>query len=131
MAGFSDVWENELLDHTLRNEAAPAVPNVYVSLHSSDPGETGANELVGTGNGYLRASGAFSSASAGASANTNLLAWTNLPSGNISHCGLWNASGNGAGNGTFLGGGAFSQTRNVFGGDGFNVAIGDLDVTLD
>lgn len=125
MAGFSNYLENELLDQVLRNSAAPAIGNVYVSLHSGDPGETGIWEI--TGGSYARASGAFDAASNGASANSNLLSYTNMPALTVTHVGLYDASA--AGN--FLGGGSLSVSKTTNSGDTFQIAIGDLDITLD
>ena len=53
---FSNLSKGKMLDSIVASGSA-----VYLSLHSGDPGDTGANEL--SGNGYLRqsvASGAWS-----------------------------------------------------------------------
>ncbi len=130
MAGLSDFFENEILDQLFRNETAPAIPKPYVSLHSGDPGETGVAEVYG--NGYIRQSGQFSAAAGGATANTNLLSYTNMPAVTgafqVGYVGVWDASGAGAGN--FVGGGSLVTPKTVNSGDTFQIAIGDLDVTL-
>lgn len=128
MAGFSNYYENEILDQALRNEAAPAVVVPYVSLHSSDPGETGVNEI--TGGSYIRASGHFITAAAGATNNDFTLTFTNMPAVNLlSGVGIWDASGAGAGN--FIGGGLLSPAKVINSGDTFQITSGNLDVTLD
>lgn len=122
---FSNYLENELLDQILRNAAAPAIPNVYVSLHSGDPGETGIWEI--TGGSYARQSGAFDVASNGASANSNLLSYTNMPALTVTHVGLYdNVSA-----GNFLGGGALTSPRTPESGDTLQIEVGSLDITLD
>lgn len=53
--GFSNYLENAILDWMTKRTAFPLVPNtLYISLHSADPGDTGASEL--TGGSYARAS---------------------------------------------------------------------------
>ena len=54
---ISDTWEVEILDHIFNNADAPSVTAVYVSLHTGDPADTGANEL--TGGSYARQAGSF------------------------------------------------------------------------
>lgn len=57
--GFSDYLEGAILDFYFKRTTTPfatAPTTVYVSLHSGDPGDTGASELsTGTGS-YARAS---------------------------------------------------------------------------
>lgn len=53
--GFSNYVENAILDWLTKRTAFPSAPTtLYVSLHSADPGDTGASEL--TGGSYARAS---------------------------------------------------------------------------
>lgn len=52
--GFSDYLEGKILDWIFKKTAMPAAPtNLYLSLHTADPGDTGASEL--TGGNYSRA----------------------------------------------------------------------------
>lgn len=127
MAGFSNYLENELLDQVLRNAAAPAIASVWISLHSGDPGEVGSFEIAG--NGYIRKTSGFDVASGGASANSNLVSFSGMPALTVSHVGLWDASGAGAGN--FLGGGSFLASKTTNLNDVYQIGIGDLDITLD
>ena len=117
--------ELELLDQVFRNAAAPAIATTYISLHTGDPGETGANEL--TGGSYARQAGAFSVAAAGATSNTGDIDFTGMPSATLTHVGVWDATA--AGN--FLWGGALTASKATNSGDTFRIATGDLDVTLD
>jgi hypothetical protein len=40
---MSNYLEDKVIDHMLRNQAFTPPTTVYASLHTSDPGETGAN----------------------------------------------------------------------------------------
>jgi hypothetical protein len=86
----SNYLENELLDHAFGGGDYARPASVYVSLHSADPGDTGASEL--SGGGYARAavtnnSTNFPAASDGEKANANPIefpaATTDWPGGNF------------------------------------------------
>ncbi len=69
MTAISNYSENQIVNLVLRNTAW-AVPTIYVSAHTGDPSETGANELAG--GGYQRvAVPLWNAASARSLANTN------------------------------------------------------------
>lgn len=135
MAGFSDFLENEILDHIFGAAAYTAPATVYVSLHTADPGDTGASEA--SGSGYARKDVTnnatnFPAASGGAKANGTAITFAQATgnwssSANMTHFGLWDAVT--AGN--FLGGGALAVAKPVLNGDTPSFAIGDLDITLD
>lgn len=80
--------------------AAWLVPGTtyYASLHSADPGTTGANEL--TGGSYARQAVVFGAASGGQVANNAALSWPNAGTTPVTHVGFWTA----ATGGTYLGG---------------------------
>lgn len=120
---ISDYLENNLLD-TLRNVSF-SVTSLFVSLHNADPGETGTNEI--SGGSYARQSLTLSAAAAGATDNTALLQWTDMPADTITHVGIFDA----ASAGNFLWGGALSASKSVNAGDTFEIAANDLDITLD
>lgn len=68
-----------------------------VSLHSADPGTTGANELSGGSPAYARKTGALGAASSGVRTLT-VSAVHDVPSGStVAYVGLWDGA-------TFLGG---------------------------
>lgn len=50
----------------------------FLSLHTADPGTTGANEV--TGSGYARQAITFGAASGGTAASSNSQTFTNMPS---------------------------------------------------
>jgi hypothetical protein len=74
-------------------EANQALVNTgwsFISLHTDDPGTTGANEVSGAG--YSRASITWNTASGGSRTNSNAIAIT-IPAGTtVTYFGLWSAS---------------------------------------
>jgi len=87
--------------------AAAIVPatTYYLSLHSADPGTTGATEF--TGGGYVRQSIVFSTASGGVVTSNTAQAIPNAGSTAATYGGIWTASTAG----TYLGG--FALTGSV------------------
>lgn len=103
-----------LLLNWLLTTGAPTRPTAwYISLHTADPGTTGANELtVGTDASYTRQSAAFAAPASGQTSNTASQTWTaaaNATTHVITHIGVWDALS--AGN--FILGGALTvpETR--------------------
>ena len=122
---ISDYYENKILDHMLRGTAFSPPTAVYVSLHSADPGETGANEI--SGGGYARQQVTFNAPSGGSMTNSNLLRWNNMPAVTVTHVALWDAPT--AGNCLWTG--ALTTSVTVSAGASFEIAPGNLTVTLD
>lgn len=136
--GFSDYLEAALLNHVFRTTGYTQPTNVYISLHTADPGETGSAGEV-SGGAYARVAVSRANASWSApAADGEYQAITNAgvitfpaPSGanwgTITHFGIWdNSSG-----GNFLGGGSLGTSRVVNDGDGApSFAIGVLAVKL-
>lgn len=121
---ISDYAELKLLDAVFNNISF-AVPTPHVSLHTADPGEDGANEC--TGGSYVRQAGSFGAAAGGAVSNDALIEFTDMPACTLTHAGVWDA----ASAGNFLWGGALSASKTVNAGDTAQIAIGELDATLD
>jgi hypothetical protein len=99
----------------------------YLSLHSADPGQTGASEL--TGGSYARQAISFSAASGGQQASSNSQTFTSLPaaSGGIPYFGLWSASSGG----TYIGGGTTSGlTGSLPAGISVNFATSSVTVSI-
>lgn len=121
---FSTYLANKILDHVLRNTSYTPPATVYLSLHTADPGNTGANEC--SGGSYARVSCAFNSASAKAAANTSqtdVLMSAQLPT----HWGLWDASTTG----NFLMDGTLSPNNVTYNsGDTARFAAGAITHTL-
>lgn len=82
MPGFSAT----ALDTGLDAQGAAAA---FISLHTADPGNTGANEVIG--GTYIRVATTWSAAAAGAKTGTQVT--INVPSGTtVTHAGLWTTS---------------------------------------
>lgn len=88
---------------TARNACvdATAALGVYISMHTADPGTSGASEV--TGGSYARASTTWAGSSSGSKSGSQVA--LNIPiSTTITHWGLWSASTSG----TFVCGGLLS-----------------------
>jgi hypothetical protein len=122
---ISDYYENKILDHMLRGTAFTPPSTVYVSLHTADPGETGANEL--TGGGYSRKPVTFNAPSGGSMTNSADIDFPNMPAATITHVALWDA----ASAGNCLWTGALTAPKTTNAGDTFRIPAGQLTVSLD
>lgn len=86
----SNYLENKIIDHVLRNTAYTPPSTVYAALYTSNPGEGDTGTEV-TGGSYARQSAAFSAASGGATANTGVITFADVPAATITHVGLRDA----------------------------------------
>lgn len=102
----------------------PALSATHMSLHTGDPGATGANEVTGGSPAYQRRAITWNTASSGNLDDASVPAFDIPPSTTLSHFGLWSASSGG----TFLGGDALSTTE-TYGAQG-TFTVSDLDVSL-
>jgi hypothetical protein len=120
MVGLSSKGETAVL--------TPLTTTCYVSLHTADPGDTGANEV--SGGSYARV-GPVAFANAGSnptvSSNSAILTYAAATAawGTISHFGAWDA----ATVGTFRGTGALSTSKSVNSGDTARFAANALTIT--
>lgn len=124
--GISTYASNLVIDWIFGTASMPSTTTAYVSLHSGDPGYTGANEITAGGHTYARKSVTAGSASGRATDNSNLLQWTDMPAVTITYVGVWDLSSSG----NFLWGGQLSVSKTTNAGDTFEIAIGDLDATM-
>lgn len=137
MAGKSDYLEDAVLNSVFRGVAFPAVTgSVYISLHTADPGDTGASEVSSATHtwyarvGVTRATGSWSApANNGGNEQISNAAAITFASPTttvtVTHFGVWDA----ATNGNFLYGGALGTSRNIQNGDQApSFAIGALTI---
>lgn len=110
MAGLTSTELNQAVD----TEKARLVA---ISLHTADPGTTGASEA--SGGSYARQSLTFGTTSSGAAA-ANQVSF-DVPSGTYTHFGVWDSTT--ASGSTFRGGGSLSSSETFD-------AAGTLKVTL-
>jgi hypothetical protein len=102
---FSAAGENAALSGGL------AAVALYASLHSSDPGTTGAGEISPGSGGYARAAVAWGAPASGSMTAPQVS--ISVPAGTIGWFGLWQSSSGG----TFIGGGPLS-TSETYGAPG-------------
>lgn len=128
MAGFTDTLENAILNHVFRNTAYTAPTTVYLSLHSADPGETGAGASELSGGGYARVAVTFSAPSGGVITISSDVSFATVTgsSWNITHVALWSASTAG----TCLATGPLLAAKTVPVGLNAVFPAGDLSFTL-
>jgi hypothetical protein len=109
---------------TEANQALSTTGWAYVSLHSADPGTTGASEL--SGGTYARVAVSWSTPASGATSNTGALT-INIPaSTTAAYFGVWSALTTG----TYYIGGALSPTITTGTSAGtVTIAVGALSVT--
>jgi hypothetical protein len=109
---------------TEANQALSTTGWSYVSLHTADPGTTGASEV--TGGTYARVAVTWNAASGGSVSNSGALS-INLPaSTTASYFGVWGASSAG----TYYIGGALSPSVTTGASAGvITIASGSLSVT--
>lgn len=128
----SNYLENELLDHAFGGGDFARPGTVYVSLHSANPGETGAGEL--SGGSYARAAVVnnatnFPAASGGEKANANAIEFPEATGdwAQATHFGVWDASSGG----NFLIGGPLDAAKTVQTGDTPSFAADALTLGMD
>ena len=118
---ISNYGENALLD-TLRNQSF-AVANVYIKLHTGDPGEAGTSNAATESTRKLIS---FSAASSGSMASSAAITWTNVSTTETyTHWSAWDnlTTGN------CLWTGALSSSAAVTAGDTFEITT--LTLSLD
>lgn len=127
---------NALLDAIFREVAYVPPGELWLSLHTADPGNTGASELPNA-EAYARVQvrptvGAGIMAAAAAAATTNSADVVFAEAGGdgwapVTHVGFWDAQAVGAG--TFVGGAALAAAKTAAAGVAIRIKAGDLDVT--
>lgn len=112
-ANLANSWLN-----LLRNVAFTEKANVYVKLHTGDPGSAGTSNASSV---TTRPEVTFSAASAGSMASSNTPSWSNWAGTNgevVSHIGVWdNATA-----GNFLFSVALTASKTINTGDTLNLS---------
>lgn len=124
MAGtVSTTVKNQMLE-TVRSTGVPAVQGTHVSLHTADPGATGASEVAGGSPAYARKTTTWTAPSGGDLDLSNSPVF-DIPAGTtVTHFGVWNALTTG----TFVAGGPLSAPE-VFAAQG-TYTLSDADITI-
>ena len=138
MSGASNYTEANVINALLRGVAFPLPTHTFISLHTSDPGDTGAGEVVTADwASYVRKAAEGAGAIGAGWAPPNDGVTTNLlqilyPSQNgaaavtITHFGIWDADTGG----NFLSGAALFASRTLNPGDVFVFDIASLTVRM-
>lgn len=121
---FTTDTGNKIIDMILRNTSFTPATTLYVSLHTADPGNTGASEV--TGGSYARQTITFSAASNKTTTNIADVTFANMPATTVTHVGIFSA----VSGGTFWWGSALDTQRTTTAGDTFKINAGDFDVAL-
>lgn len=106
MAGFSNSAKSDGL-------GAIDAAGTWVSLHTADPGTTGASEATGGSPAYARKQATWGSVSAGSVSMTGALTF-DVPAGTYTHFSIWTASTAG----TFKESGPLTPSSTTFGAQG-------------
>ena len=114
--------KNSIID-AICNATAFSVATPYISLHTADPGGTGAAEC--TGGSYARQLGSFGAAATGAASNDANVDFVSMPACTVTYMGVWTA----VTVGTWLWGGILTASKVVNAGDTFRFAIGNLTLS--
>jgi hypothetical protein len=80
MPGLTDTGENAVLDEIF-NAGVGTFPaaDPFISLHTADPGDAGANEVTGGAGPYARQQVAFGAAASGTLSNTGAISFAGMP----------------------------------------------------
>lgn len=124
---LTDTYENAVLDWLNPGQTAPTRPTspLTVALLTAAGSDSAAGTEVVAGAGtYARQTVTLAAASGGATSNTNLLSWANMPGTTVVAIAIYENGGTRVWHGTL----AASKTVNL--GDTFQIAIGDLDLAI-
>lgn len=114
---------NKILDKAFRNVDF-TIATLRASLHTADPGTTGASEA--TGGSYARQAPGFGAAAANLVENAANVDYAGMPAATITHVGYWDA----ASAGNFLCGGPLAASKVVSAGETFRFPTGDLEISI-
>lgn len=94
MAGLTNYLANKMLDHALRGHVSESEyerpSQVYLALHTGNPGDTGSENEV-SGGAYARQIVTFAESAEGVIENSNVPLFT-MPACTVSYFSVWDAS---------------------------------------
>jgi hypothetical protein len=131
MGGFSDYWENKILDHIF-GKGSYTPPTIYVGLLTADPTDDGSGLDEPSGSGYARiqtSASDWNAASNGSLDNTGNITFAQASGnwGTITHFALFDT----ATAGNMLAHGELSQSKSISESDTARFEAGDLVISLD
>ena len=124
---FTNYAENKVMDVAFGETTWTAPTTHYLSLHTSDPSETGATGEI-SGSAYVRQSIGFTVTNNTAT-NTAVVEFPTATAswGTITHIAIWDA----ASGGNAIAYAALTSSKAIATGDVLRLPAGDLDITLD
>jgi hypothetical protein len=126
MAGLSAAGEANVLNSIT---APPSTGGSFISLHTGDPGNTGATEI--SSGGYIRQGGSFANSGQNPTiaSNNTIVAFPAATAawGTVAYFGVWDAPTLGS----FLGSGALDAPQPVNPGDQVRFIVGALQISAD
>jgi hypothetical protein len=131
MSGFSDYWQNRILDHIF-GKGSYTPPTIYVGLSTAEPTDDGSGLSEPSGNGYARvqtSASDWNAAANGSLDNAGSIIFAQA-SGNwatITHFALFDA----ATAGNMLAYGQLSQPTSISQSDTARFEAGDVQISLD
>jgi len=130
MGGFSDYWENKILDHIF-GKGSYTPPVIYVALSTADPTDDGSGFAEPSGNSYARlqtSASDWNAASSGSLDNASDITFGQATGswGTITHFALFDA----VTGGNMLAHGELSQPKAIGSSDTAKFEAGDLDIAL-
>jgi len=118
---------NNLFNVVLRQTNMTAPTALWMSLHTADPGTTGANESADGTYARVNVTTAFGAPTAGVGSNTSVIEFAALTTGGTyTHYGLWSA----VTTGTFYEGHDINPDKAVGAGEIPRFAIGAITYTV-
>ncbi len=130
MSAMSDYFENQVIDHMLRNQSFTPPTTVYLALFTAATGlETNSPSAEVSGGSYAREAIALNAASGGASSNDGTVTFTQATGnwGTLTHVALMDAETEG----NVLLWGALSASKTINSGDRFEISDEELDLSFD
>lgn len=126
--GLAASVANDFLEWIFNASATSAAPtNIYIQLHTGDPGAAGTSNVAGNATRKDLTS-AMGTASGGAITNTSAITWTTGEvdtSEDYTHVSFWDASTSG----NFISSG-LNTANAVTSGDEYTIPIGELDASF-
>lgn len=123
---LSSFLRSSLIKHVLKEAAYSQPTNVFASLHTADPGTSGASEVTGGSYARQNVNTSWAAESGGSKATNANVDFTSMPATTVTHIGLWDASS--AGN--FLWGGELSASKTTNSGDTLRLTSGQVTASL-
>lgn len=116
---------NSILNLMLRKVSYTPADALYLSLHTGDPGQNGANEV--TGGSYARKAITFDAASSKKCVSSAAIEFEGMPSATVSHVCLWDNSTSG----NVKWAGSLAASKAVPAGETLRFKAGEVTVELD